>query len=158
MLILTAACGCRSERPATLHARILLQPHDTVEFTTAARMQHCSDGRGFTIAGADGGNGVLLWLHATDSATAGVYPVLTRGDTIAPRGVIASVRFMAQTTDRGATLDSGLVTVSLSGGLLGARAHGSGLDPRAGQRVVLDASFEGVSLVVPDTVNCRVQL
>lgn len=158
MLVLTAACGCRSGRPGTLHARIILQPHDTMEFTTDARMQHCSDGRGFTIEGADSGNGVLLWLRATDSATAGVYPVLTRGDTIAPRGVAASVRFMAQTTDRGATLDSGVVTVSVSGGLLEARAHGSGLDPRAGQRVVLDASFQGVPLVVADTVNCRVQL
>ena len=158
MLVLTAACGCRSGRPGRLHARIVLQPHDTMEFTTDARMQHCSDGRGFTIEGADSGNGVLLWLRATDSATAGDYPVLTRGDTIAPRGVAGAVRFLVQTTDRGATLDSGVVTVSVTGRLLEARAHGSGLDARAGQRVVLDASFQGLPLVVADTVNCRVQL
>jgi hypothetical protein len=97
-------------------------------------------------------------LRATDSAAAGEYPVLTRGDTIAPRGVSAAVRFVVQNTDRGATLDSGVVTVSATGGLLEAQARGSGLDPRAGQRVLLDASFQGVPLIVADTVNCRVQL
>jgi hypothetical protein len=157
MLVLAAACGCRSGRPGRLHARIVLQPHDTVEFTAVARVQHCSGRRGLTIEGVDGGNGVLIWLRGTDSATAGDYPVLTARDTIAPRGVAAAVRFLVQNTDRGATLDSGVVTVSTSGGLLEAQAHGSGLDPRAGQRVVLDASFQGVPLVVADTVSCRVQ-
>jgi len=158
MLVLTAACGCRSGRPGRLHARIVLQPHDTVEFTTDASVQHCSGRRGFTIEGVAGGNGVLVWLRASDSATAGEYPVLTRGDTIAPRGVAAAVRFLVQNTDRGAILDSGVVVVSASGGLLEAQVHGSGLDARAGQRVVLEASFRGLPLVVADTVTCRVQL
>jgi hypothetical protein len=105
----------------------------------------------------DGGNGVLLWLRSSDSAVAGEYPVLTRGDTVAPKGIVGAVRFMVQTTDRGATFDSGLVTVSSTGGLLEARAHASGLDPKAGQRVVLDASFLRVPISA-DTTSCRVQL
>jgi hypothetical protein len=158
MFLLAAACGCRSGRPGRLHARLVLQPHDTVEFAAEARIRRCSGERGFMIEGVDGGNGVLLWLRSTDSPAAGEYSVLSRGDTIAPRGVVGVVRFLIQNTDRGATLDSGVVTVSQSSRLLDAHASGSGLDPRAGQRVVIEASFQGVPLLMADTVSCQVQL
>jgi hypothetical protein len=96
-------------------------------------------------------------LHSGDSAVAGDYPVLTRGDTVAPRGVMGAVRFMLKAADRGVTLDSGLVAVASAGGRIDAHAHGSGLEPGAGQRVVLDASFHAVP-VATDTVTCRVRL
>jgi hypothetical protein len=64
---------------------------------------------------------------------------------------------MFKTADRGVTLDSGVATVSSAGGRIDAHARGSGIDPNAGQRVVLDASFNAVPLAA-DTVSCRVQL
>lgn len=134
-----------------------MQPHDTVQFAAEARLRRCGEGRGFLLEGINEGNGVLLWLRSGDSAVAGEYPVLARGDTIAPRGVAGAVRFIVQTTDRGATLDSGVVTVSSAGGALEAQAHASGLDPRAGQRVMLEASFVAVPPAA-DTISCRVQL
>jgi hypothetical protein len=151
-----AAWGCRAEQPGSLHARLILQPHDTLQFTADAWAQRCGAGRGFVLKGVVGGNGVLLWLRSGDS-TLGEYPVLARGDTIAPRGVVGAVRFMVQTSDRGVTLDSGVVTVSSAGRRIDAQARGSGIDPSAGQRVALDGSFHAVPMAA-DTVNCRVQL
>lgn len=156
-LVLASVCGCRSEHLGELRARLILQPHDTLAFDADARIRPCGEGRGFLLEGIDGGNGVLLWLRSSDSAVAGEYPVLTRGDTIAPKGIAGAVRFMVQTADRGATLDSGTVTVSSAGGLLEAHAHASGLDPKVGQRVVLDASFLAVPMAA-DTTSCRVQI
>jgi hypothetical protein len=155
--VLAAACGCRARRPGSLHARLILQPHDTLRVTADAWGRRCGDGRGFVLEGVVGGNGVLLWLHGGDTAVGGVYPALARGDTITPRGFAGAVRFMLATADRGVTLDSGVVTVSSAGGRINAQARGSGIDPSAGQRVVLDASFHAVPMA-PDTVNCRVQL
>jgi hypothetical protein len=128
-----------------------------VQFTAGARVRWCGDGRGFVLEGVDGGNGVLLWLRSSDSTVSGGYPVLARGDSTTPRGVAGAVRFMNQLTDRGVTLDSGLVTVSSTGEWLEAQARGAGLDTRAGQRVVLDASFGAVPLGF-DTVDCRRQM
>jgi len=107
-----------------LQARLILQPHDTLQFTADAWARRCGEGRGFLLEGVVGGNGVLLWLHSGDSAVEGEYPVLARGDTITPRGVVGAVRFMLQNSDRGATLDSGVVTVSSAGGRIDAQAHG----------------------------------
>jgi hypothetical protein len=100
---------------------------------------------------------VLLWLHSGDSVVGGEYPVLTRGDTSTPRGVMGAVRFMLQAADRGVTLDSGVVTVASAGGRIDAHARGSGIDPGPGQRVVLEASFQAVPIAT-DTVSCRVRV
>jgi hypothetical protein len=127
-----------------------------VQFIANARVRPCGGGRGFVLQGVDGGNGVLLWLRSSDSTPSGRYPVLARGDTTTPRGVAGAVRFMNQLTDRGVTLDSGLVTVSSAGERLEAQARGAGLDTRVGQRVALDASFSAVPLGA-DTVDCRGQ-
>jgi hypothetical protein len=155
--VLVAACGCRARQPGRLHARLILQPHDTLQVTADAWVRRCGDGRGFLLEGVVGGNGVLLWLHGGDAAMGGEYPVLARGDTVTPRGFAGAVRFMLPTADRGVTLDSGVVTVSSAGARMDARARGSGIDPGAGQRVVLDALFQAVPMAA-DTVNCRVQL
>jgi hypothetical protein len=100
---------------------------------------------------------VLLWLRGADSVAGGDYPVLALGDTVAPRGVTGAVRFMLKRADRGMTIDSGTVTVSLAGGRIDAQARGSGTDAHAGQRIALDASFKAVPMEA-DTVSCRVQL
>jgi hypothetical protein len=155
--VLAVACGCRATQPGSLHARLIVQPHDTLQFIAGAWIRRCGEGQGFVLEGVVGGNGVLLWLHPGDSAVGGDYLVLARDDTSASRGVVGAVRFVLQTADRGVTLDSGVVTVSSVGGRIDAQARGSGLDPRAGQRVGLDASFHAVPMAA-DTVNCRVHL
>jgi hypothetical protein len=155
-LVLAGVWSCRAEAPGSLHSRLTLQPHDTLRFTAVAQARPCGGGRGFVLEGADGGNGVLLWLRSADSV-GGEYPVLARGDTITPRGIAGGVRYMFKTADRGVTLDSGAVTVSSAGGRIDAHALGSGLDPNSGQRVLIDASFQAVPLGA-DTVNCRVQV
>jgi hypothetical protein len=155
--MLVAACGCRAEQPGGLHARLILHPHDTLQFTAPAWARRCGEGRGFVLEGVAGGNGVLLWMRSGDSAVAGEYPVLARGDSIASRGVVGGVRFIFQTTDHGITLDSGVVSVSSAGGRIDAQARGSGIDPNAGQRVAVDASFHVVP-VAADTASCHTQL
>jgi hypothetical protein len=156
-LVLAVACGCPSEKAGSLRARLVLQPHDTMQFIAGAWIWRCGGGRGLVLKGVDGGNGLLLWLRPGDSTLDGEYRVIGRGDTIASRGVVGAVRFLVQATDRGVTLDSGVVTVSSTSGRFEAHARGSGLDSRAGQRVVLDASFGAVPMAA-DTVDCRVQL
>jgi hypothetical protein len=156
-LVLVAACGCRAKQAGGLHARLILQPHDTLQFTADARARRCGGGRGFVLEGAAGGSGLLLWVRSGDSAVGGEYPVLTRGDSIASRGVVGGVRFMIKETDHGITLDSGVVSVSSVEGRIDAQARGSGIDPNAGQRVALDASFHAVPIAA-DTASCHVQL
>lgn len=140
-----------------MHTRLILQPHDTLQFTANASARWCSEGRGLVLEGVERGQGVLLWVRSGDATVGGDYQVLARGDTITPRGVAGSARFMLQTADRGVTLDSGAVTVSSAGGRIDAQARASGIDPSAGRRVVLDASFQAVPMT-GDTVNCGVQL
>jgi len=153
--VIAAVCGCRAGQPGRLHARLVVQPHDTLQFTASATAQRCTAGRGFLLEGADGGNGVLLWLRSVDSVVGGDYPVLTRGDTTTPRGVTGGVRFMLLAADRGVALDSGVVTVASAGGRIDAHARGSGIDPGPGQRVALEASFQAVPLTT-DTASCPV--
>jgi len=102
------------------------------------------------LEGVDGGQGVLLWVRSRDSTVGGEYQVLARGDSITPRGAAGSARFMLQTAD-------GVVTISSAGGRIDAQVRGSGIDPNAGRRVALDASFQAVA-ITGDTVSCRVQL
>lgn len=154
---LVAVWSCRAAEPGRLSARLILQPHDTVQFSAEATGRLCDEGRGVVFEGAAGGNGVLLWLHSADSLVQGEYRVLARGDTITPRGTVGAVRYITQNSDRGVTLDSGVVTVSPAPGRKTVLVRGSGIDPSAGQRVVLDASFDAVPIAA-DTVTCRVQL
>lgn len=154
---LAAAWGCPAEQPGNLQARVIQQGKDTVQFTADAWARPCADGRGFALKGVVGGNGVLLWLRSGDSTNEGEYPVLARGDSVTPRGIAGSVRFMVGTTDRGVTLDSGVVTVTSSGKRLDANARGSGVDPSAGHRVAFDAAFTAVPMAA-DSVNCQVQV
>ena len=157
LLVVLAASGCRA--PGRLSARIILPPHDTLKFSADASGRWCDLSRGVLFEGAVESNGVLLWLHSGDSLVGGQYDMLGRGDTITPRGAIGAVRFIAQNSDRGVTLDSGaaVVTVSAAPGRKDIRVRGSGVDPSVGQRVVLEATFDAVPMV-PDTVTCRVQL
>jgi len=105
------------------------------------------------FVGIDGGVGVLAWTSADKALASGDYPILTRGDTTTRRGAKASVRFMSGAAGRGVTLDSGTVTLTL-GDRVGARVRGSGLEPAAGRRAMLDAEFRPVPLA-RDSVACQ---
>ena len=93
LLVLVVACGCRAAAPGKLSARvILLQPDDTVQFSTDALGHSCAEGRGVLLEGSVGGNGVLLWLRSGGSPAGGDY-VPGPWRPLTPRGVMGAVRF-----------------------------------------------------------------
>lgn len=114
---------------------------DTVRFTTAAVARPCGPGRGVLLEGVERGDGVLVWLRAADSVAPGEYDYLPRGDTVAPRGAVAAVRYMRGDVSHGFTLDSGRVVVTEWGDRVSAHLSGSGLEPLAAERVDLGATF-----------------
>jgi len=61
---------------------------------------------------------------------------------------------MTSDVAHGLVLDSGAVEVRDTGRVVALVARGTGLEPAAGGRVALEASFEAVPLEV-DTVSCR---
>ena len=74
---------------------------------------------------------------------------------------MASFRFMLGEEARGVAFDSGSVTLTPSEGRQTLEAHvrGSGLEPVAGQRVRLEATFGAVPLApASDTASCTVRL
>jgi len=144
-----------------MRALVVRPPHDTVRFAAPAVAHRCGRGAGILVEGATGGSGVLLWARSADSSVAGTFPPLTRGDSTTARGAMASFRLMIGEDARGVTLDSGSVTVARAGagGAIDAHVGGSGLEPAAGQRVRLEATFAAVPLARPsDTVSCAVRL
>ena len=156
LTLAAAACGMGAkERPGHLYALLLRPPHDTTRFEAVASARHCAGG-GWFIAGNTRGNGVLIWTRSRQGPSTGEFPLLTRGDSVSPRGAMAAARFMIVDASRGVTLDSGHVVVD-SGARISARAMGTGVDAAAGHRVAVEARFDSVPLL-PDTVACRVQL
>ncbi len=117
---------------------------DSVRFETTASLRRCAGGgaRGFVLEGELRGNGVLVWLRGGDSLPRGRYPVLARGDTLTPRGAVVAVRFMTGDLAHGVVLDSGLVTVTVSGGRrVSAAVGGAGVETTAARRVGVEAEF-----------------
>jgi hypothetical protein len=158
VLVLATACaGAGRERAARLHVVVVRPPHDTLRFAAPAEAHRCAHGGGIVVEGLAGGNGALLRARGGDSLDTGDYPLLTRGDTISARGALVGVRWTTGSDARGVTLDSGIVTVRRTRGLIDARVNASGLEVTAAQRVKVEATFDGVPLS-GDTVTCRVQL
>jgi len=157
------ACGRAAglPEPGTVRAVLVRPPHDTVRFTAPAVAHRCGRGAGVLVEGIVGGNGVLLWARSGDSSVIGDFPPITRGDSTTPRGAMASFRFMLGEDARGVTFDSGSVMLTRSDGrqALEAQVRGSGLEPVAGQRVRLEATFAAVPLApASDTASCTVRL
>jgi len=150
------ACGRGPGERASLEARLVLSARDTLRIRARASAHYCHP-RGVLLFAIDGGSGVLVWARDSGLVTSGDYALLTRGDSITPRGAMVSVRFVNGEAGRGVTLDSGKVTLSRDGGRIGARARGSGLEPTGGVRLGLDATFESMPLA-RDTTTCRQQI
>lgn len=157
--LLGAACGPKLE-PASRVRALVARPHqDTIRFEAPAGARRCSGapgGWGLLLQGVRAGNGVVVWLRGrgADSLAAGVWPLLQRGDTVSTRGATVGVRYMTNDVAHGLVLDSGAVEVRGTGRVVALVARGAGLEPAAGGRVALEASFEAVPLDA-DTVSCR---
>lgn len=163
LVVLGLACDGAADaggaEPLRLRATVGQPYADTVRFAVPAAARRCTDGRSVLLEGAaERGHGVLVLLRAGDSLgpsprpLAGAFPLLAFGDSTTPRGARVAVRYMTRDAAHGFTLDSGVVEVTVSGGALGARVRGTGLE--GGTRARLDAEYTGVSFV-PTAVSCR---
>jgi hypothetical protein len=146
-------------------AHVQYTPRDSVRFVTSASLRRCGGGRGFILEGEVRGNGVLVWLRPGDSPPQGRYPVLQRGDTLTRRGAVVAVRFMTAELAHGVVLDSGSVTVTISGDSsagkrrVAAEVDGGGLETVGARRVRVEAAFTTPSPPPArsgaDTVRCE---
>ncbi len=144
VVLAVSACAPRAaSAPRALEARLALPTRDTVLIRATATAQRCERGKGLLLVGMNGDAGVLLWARAPGFLPTGDYQVLARGDSTTPRGATVSVRFAVAGSPRGVTLDSGSVSLTVSGGRVSARVRGSGLEPATGGvRAGLDAVFQ----------------
>jgi hypothetical protein len=131
---------------------------DTVGFQVPVRARRCSADRGVVLDGALHGNGFLVWLRTgIGPPDSGNYPLLSRGDSSAPRGAIATVRYIAGTVAHGLIVDSGTAALTTAKPPFFVRINGSGVEaPISGRRAV-QLTADRVALE-RDTVNCKVQL
>lgn len=146
-------------------ARVQYTPRDSVRFVTSAWLRRCGGGRGFVLEGEVRGNGVLVWLRPGDSVPKGRYRIIQRGDTSTPRGAVVAVRFMTAELAHGVVLDSGSVTVTVTGdSSAGGRrvstdVDGGGLETVGARRVRVEAAFATPapppSPQGADTVRCE---
>ncbi|HUK22402.1 MAG TPA: hypothetical protein VLV45_12725 [Gemmatimonadales bacterium] len=139
-----------------MQIRLHWPPHDSAEVAIRAAAYPCRGAVGRLLTGAEGGNGILIWVRNRGGA-AGDYPILARGDSTTPRGATVSVRFMVGEIARGFGLDSGLVQITTAGSRLNATLRGSGIDYSVGQRVSLVGSVAALPSS-SDSVSCKVQL
>ena len=159
LALLGAACGRKPEPTSRVRAFVARPHQDTIRFEVPAGAKRCSSASGawgLLLQGSRGGNGVVVWLRGrgADALAPGPWPLLQRGDSVSPRGATVGVRYMASDVAHGLVLDSGAVVVRDTGRIVALVARGAGLEPAAGGRVALEASFDAVPLEA-DTVSCR---
>ncbi|MGH7612538.1 MAG: hypothetical protein ACREMW_00670 [Gemmatimonadales bacterium] len=136
---------------------VLARSRDTVRFEVPVVAQRCGDGRGVLLHGAREGQGVLVWLRGAYPPDTGAYPLLSRGDSVALRGVIAAVRFQLGDVPHGVTLEDGSANVTQATPELGLHVSGLGLETTVAEQRTAELVLERVPLA-PDTVPCRVRL
>ena len=131
---------------------------DTVRFEVPVVAAPCGRGAGLLLHGELGGQGLLIWLRSAGRPDTGTYPLLTRGDTTAPRGAFASLRYMVGDVAHAVLLDDGAAMVVRSVPRLELQIRGHGLETAmasvAGQRSA-ELDLEHVTLA-PDTASCHV--
>lgn len=131
---------------------------DTVGFQVSVRARRCGNGRGIVLDGAVHGNGLLVWLRDGSRPPGnGNYPLLSRGDSTAPLGAIATVRYVVGTVAHGVAIDSGTAVLTQGTPPFTVRVNGSGQDLAESGRRLVFLSAESVPLE-RDTVTCVVQL
>jgi hypothetical protein len=131
---------------------------DTVGFRIPVRARRCADNRGVVLDGAQHGNGLLVWLRdGVGPPDGGNYPLLSRGDSAAPRGAIASVRYILGTVAHGVIVDSGSATLTREQPPYAVHVTGNGAEVAIPGRRSVELTADNVALA-RDTVNCQVQL
>jgi hypothetical protein len=131
---------------------------DTVGFRIPVRARRCADDRGVVLDGAQHGNGLLVWLRdGIGAPDGGNYPLLSRGDSAAPRGAIASVRYILGTVAHGVIVDSGSATLTREQPTYAVHVTGNGAEVAIPGRRSVELTADNVALA-RDTVNCQVQL
>ena len=131
---------------------------DTVGFRIPVRARRCGDDRGVVLDGAQHGNGLLVWLRdGVGAPDGGNYPLLSRGDSAAPRGAIASVRYILGTVAHGVIVDSGSATLTREPPPYAVHVTGNGAEVAIQGRRSVESTADPVPLE-RDTVNCGVQL
>ena len=131
---------------------------DTVGFQIAVRARRCADDHGIVLDGARHGNGLLVWLRdGVGPPDGGNYPLLSRGDSAAPRGAIASVRYILGTVAHGVIVDSGMATLTREKPPYAVHIKGNGAEVAIPGRRSVELTADPVPLE-PDTVSCAVQL
>lgn len=161
---LAVLCGCRSA-PAIgtsggeAHVHISITGGgDTVGFRIPVRARRCADEHGVVLDGALHGNGLLIWLRdGVGPPDAGNYPLLSRGDSSAPRGAIAAVRYILGTVAHGVIVDSGSATLTHETPPYAIHIKGNGAEVAVPGRRSVELSADRVPLE-RDTVSCIVQL
>ncbi len=158
---LAVACGDPTVRGGIGRVRIaLIETNDTVRFEIPVTALRCGGaergGAGLLVHGERFGQGVLVWLRGERPDT-GSYPLLTRGDTVAPRGAIAAVRFLVGDVAHGLTLDDGVVTVTRAAPPFELAIRGRGVETAVAAQRTAAVELERVTLG-PDTASCRTQL
>jgi len=161
-LVVVACRAATGDTDGHLSARVGYSPRDSVRFETPAWLRRCGGARGFVLEGEVRGNGVLVWLRPGESLPSGRYPVLTRGDTLTPRGAVVAARFMTRDIAHGVVLDSGWVTVKANRGTgvegerlqVSAEVGGAGLEIAGGRRVRVEAEFDQTTPAA-DSARCE---
>lgn len=160
--VVAAACRPASEidsGSAVGHVHITFTGGgDTAGFQVPVRARRCGDDRGVVLDGALHGNGFLVWLHdGTGLPDGGNYTLLSRGDSSAARGAIASVRYIMGTVAHGLIVDSGTAVLAGESAPYTVHVTGSGAEVSIQGRRAVELTADRVPLA-RDTVNCRVQL
>ena len=131
---------------------------DTVGFRIPVRARRCAGDRGVVLDGALHGNGLLIWLRdGVGPPDGGNYPLLSRGDSAAPRGAIASVRYILGTVAHGVIVDSGSATLTREQPPYAVHLKGNGAEVAIPGRRSVEMTVDDTPLE-RDTVNCVVQL
>jgi hypothetical protein len=159
-----ALCGC-GRSPGTQTGSGVAHVHisitgggDTVGFRIPVRARRCADERGVVLDGALHGNGLLIWLRdGVGPPDGGNYPLLSRGDSAAPRGAIASVRYILGSVAHGVIVDSGSAILTRETPPYALHINGNGAEVAIPGRRSVEITADPVPLE-RDTVNCVVQL
>lgn len=157
MILGAGAAACRGGAPAPVAYATVARPQlDTVRFEAPAVVRRCTAGRGILFEAVGDGNGLLVWLRGVDTSAGGDYDILGVRDTVTPRGAIVSARYMTGDLAHGFSLDSGSVSVSESGGRLGARIGGAGLEIPGAIRPIITVDFVALPPLA-DSAPCEPQ-
>ena len=158
-----ALCACGRPDPQTgsgvAHVHVSITGGgDTVGFRIPVRARRCAGNRGFVLDGALHGNGLLVWLRdGVGAPQGGAYQLLSRGDSAAPRGAIAAVRYIVGTIAHGVIVDSGTVSLTRAQPPYAVHVKGNGPELAITGRRSVEITADPVPLE-RDSVNCVVQL